>query len=57
MSTRDIVRSDEEIQAVVEWIDELRDRGGSHYRAMTYEQGMSAMLDWLTDNDADDPRE
>ncbi len=55
--TPEIVRSLGEIQGVVDWIDELDGTGrSSHYRGQTYEQGLRAMLDWLTDTDTDDPR-
>lgn len=50
-----IERTDDEIQAIQDWID-LHHTAGSHYRGMSYEDGLQAMLDWLTDKDADDPR-
>ncbi len=47
-----IVRTDEEIQQILDWATEGQNHG-SHYRAMKYEDGLRDMLDWLTDRDAD----
>ena len=50
-----VVRTDEEIQTVIEWIFEAKEKGQSHYHGLNYEDGLDAMLLWLTEEDADDP--
>ena len=48
-----IVRTDQEIERVINWTMEA-DQNGSHYSGMTYEQGVRAMYDWLI-GDEDEP--
>ena len=51
-----IVRTNEEIADVENWAAEGED-SGSHFPGTSYENGLLAMLRWLTDSDASDPRE
>jgi hypothetical protein len=51
-ATFEIVRTDEEIQKVLDWARDGQERG-SHYRGMKYEEGIRDMFDWLTDRDTD----
>lgn len=51
-----IVRSDEEIEKVLDWCHEAR-REGSHYSGQTYEQGLRDMYAWLIGDSDDDPSE
>ena len=50
---QEVVRSDDEI-------DDLLDKcydGGTHYRGMTYEDGIRAAIEWLTGLTDDNPIE
>ena len=48
-----IVRTQEEIDKLIEWAEE--GRNNSHYRAMSYEQGILAMYKWLIGEEDEDP--
>ncbi len=41
-----IVRTDEEVNRVLNWAAEGEDNG-THFKGMSYEQGIKAMYDWL----------
>lgn len=41
-----IVRTQEEIDRVLNWVAQAEDEG-SHYGGMSYEQGIRDMHDWL----------
>lgn len=51
-----IVRSPEEVEAVLNWAAENRDNGVSAYPGMSYEDGILAMYEWLSGEIDDDPR-
>jgi hypothetical protein len=42
----DIIRTEEEIDRLEAWAAEGQGKG-SHYRGMSYEDGIRATLDWL----------
>ena len=54
---KEIVRTDEEIAKKETQIMEIQNSIGTKYSGMTYEDGLRDMLDWLTDEDADEPLE
>ncbi|KKN90037.1 hypothetical protein LCGC14_0231500 [marine sediment metagenome] len=51
---RVIKRSDDEIDRVANWANEGQDQG-THYEGKSYEDGLVAMLNWLTGDDDDAP--
>jgi hypothetical protein len=53
--THEIVRSDEEIDELSNQCADQENTGGSKYPGMTYEQGISAAIDWLTQKEWDHP--
>lgn len=52
---REIVRSDEEINAVLNKAMEAEDTGQSKFFGMKYEEGIVAMHDWLVGDTDTDP--
>lgn len=52
-----IVRTEEEINKLLQWARELDSGHQSHYRGMTYEQGIIAMYEWLIGDSDDSPSE
>ena len=51
-----IVRSDEEINRVLNWAGEGLDQG-AHFPGMSYENGILNMLDWLNGDSDEAPDE
>ena len=49
-----IVRTDEEINALLNECSEAEEFGKTKFRGMTYEQGIKAAIEWLTDLEVDD---
>ena len=49
-----IVRTQEEIEQVLNWIAEAFD-AGTHYPAMSYEDGIDDMFRWLVGDSEDMP--
>ena len=47
----DIEVSEKEIDDIINQIHEIKNSIGTKYRGMSYEDGLMAMLDWLTGND------
>ena len=43
-----IAPSEGEIDEVLNWCWEAEERGRSHFRGMTYEQGVRAGIEWAT---------
>lgn len=50
-----IARSDTEIDAVLNVADDQEDKGGTAYRGMTFEQGVSQGIRWATGIGEDTP--
>lgn len=51
------IRTSAEIAQVMTWVMEGINSGKTHYRGMSYEDGLRAMYEWLTDPEADNPAE
>ena len=51
----DISRTDKEIDDLINRCAEQAGKGRSKYPAMTYEQGIRESLEWITDEDTEDP--
>jgi len=47
-----IARTDAEIEKIMDRCFDAEMRGTSAYFSMTYEQGIKAALDWITDKNA-----
>jgi len=54
---KEIVRTESEISALEIKIMHIQNSIGTKWSGMTYEDGLRDMLDWLTDEDADEPLE
>ena len=55
MNAPEIVRSEEEISAMMEICITQISAGGSKWSGMTYEEGVRACLDWLIGDSDDNP--
>ena len=53
MAREVVIRTQEEIDAVLNRCVEADAKGGSAYPGMTYEQGVKYAIDWLLNKDAD----
>lgn len=53
----EVYRSDEEINELLNVCSESESTGRSKYPGMTFEQGIKAGIEWLTDPDAEHPME
>ncbi len=53
----EIMRSDEEINELLDVCSDSESTGHSKYPGMTFEQGIRAGIEWLTDSDAEHPME
>ena len=49
-----IVRTQEEINEVMQWAEDALDQG-THYAGMSYEEGITAMYNWLMGDNDDRP--
>lgn len=52
-----VVRTEEEVNEVLDKCSQQEDEGGSRWPGMTYEQGVRNALDWITGNVDDNPME
>jgi len=52
-----IIRSSDEIDELMNQCANAEDEGGSKFFGMTYEQGIQAAIDWLTEEDQPEPLE
>lgn len=52
-----IVRTEEEIDEVLDDIASIRDQVGTKFSGMSYEEGLEAMYNWLTDESEVNPLE
>ncbi len=50
----EIIRSEEEINDVLNWVIEAATKG-SHYPGMSYEEGVESMYDWLVGDSDERP--
>jgi hypothetical protein len=55
VSDYEVVRTDEEIDDVLNIAVEQADKGGSAYPGMTFEQGVSEGIRWLVGHNDDAP--
>lgn len=55
MGAYEVVRSDEEVDAVLNIASAQSERGGSAFPGMTYEQGVDEGIRWLTGQHDDVP--
>lgn len=55
--TQEIVRTQEEIDEILDWCTEAVEEDKTHYFGQSYEDGVQAMYDWLVGNTDDKPNE
>lgn len=55
MGTYETVRTDEEVDAVLNIASEQEEKGGTSFPGMSYEQGVSEGIRWLTGQQDDVP--
>lgn len=53
---RTIVRAEREIDDILNWAMSAADEGHSQFPGMSYEEGVSAAIQWITGETDDDPR-
>jgi hypothetical protein len=52
-----IERTEDEIDDVLNWASESVEHGTTHYRGMTYEQGVEDALLWISGAISDSPKD